>query len=134
MGKNILVVDDNKLILHTLKRLLRGAGYETALAKNGIEAIEKIKKDRFDLIITDIRMPGLSGIDAIARIREFLRAENRVLVPEVVITGYDTEENLKKVEELKVAGFLNKPFDMNALLSCVERNIKKKNLMSNYTL
>lgn len=129
MGKKILIVDDNKLVLTTLKRLLQGAGYETTAANDGLEAVEKIKKAEFDLVITDIRMPGLNGIETIEKIRAFLKDGKRDAVPELVITAYDNEENLKKVEELHVAGFLNKPFDMQELLIAVNKNIKAEKEM-----
>ncbi|MFA5411090.1 MAG: response regulator [Candidatus Omnitrophota bacterium] len=126
MNKKILVIDDDKLILGTLKRLLTGEGYDVFTAESGSSALEKIKNDTFNLIITDIRMPGLDGIETIKEIRKYLAEAQREAIPELVITGYDNDENRSRVDELKIAGYLSKPFDLKELLLNIENQINSK--------
>ncbi|MFC1674882.1 response regulator [Candidatus Omnitrophota bacterium] len=126
MTRNILVIDDDELILGTLKRLLRGEGYGVSTAQSGQEAIEKIKNVNYNLIITDIRMPGLDGVETIKQIRKSLSELGKDHIPELVITGYDSEDNRQKTGDLKVAGFLTKPFDLKELLSNIEAHIKNE--------
>ena len=125
MSENILIIEDDKLVLGTLKRFLRKEGYGVSTAESGQEALEKIKNEKFNLIISDIRMPGLDGIDTLKLIREYLAVSNRDLIPELLITGYANEENRKKADELRVSGYLAKPFDLKDLLWNIKNSIKK---------
>lgn len=125
MAKKILVVDDDKLILGTLKRLLKREGYDVSTAQSGYEALEKVKNETFELIITDIRMPGLDGIETLKEIRKYLADTDKDYIPELVITGYDNDDNSRRANELKIAGYITKPFDLKELLSNVENHIKK---------
>lgn len=127
MEEHILIIEDDKLILGTLKRFLKKVGYEVSTAESGQEALEKVKKENFNLIISDIRMPGLDGIETLTLIRKYLTESNRELIPELVITGYANDENRRKVDELRVSGYLTKPFDVKDLLSNIKNNIKKTN-------
>ena len=125
MAKKIIVVDDDKLILGTLKRLLRKEGFEVETAQNGFEALEKIKNTNFDLIITDIRMPDKDGIETIKEARKYLSENNRELIPELIITGFANDQNRQEADKLKVASYLTKPFDLKDLLQNIESNIRK---------
>lgn len=125
MGNNILIIEDDKLILGTLKRLLKGEGYNVHTAQNGHEALEKIKNDDFNLIITDIRMPSMDGIETVSEIRKYLTGVGKELIPELVITGYDNKYNRQRANELNVAAYLTKPFDLKELLFNIENHIKK---------
>lgn len=122
---SILIVDDDKLILGTLKRLLTKEGYEVLAAQNGAEALEKIKDATPNLIITDIRMPNMDGLDTLKEIRKRLSEAGRGPVPELVITGFDNDSNRQRADELHVSGYLTKPFDLRDLLVNIEKNIRK---------
>jgi YesN/AraC family two-component response regulator len=123
MAKNILVIDDEELITKSLLKLLDIEGYKTTVARSGSEAIEKIKETNFDLIISDVRMPGLDGIETIKQIRTYLKKSNKKAVPEVLITGYADVEKYEKAMNLKVADYLYKPFDKSDLLRVVKNNV-----------
>ncbi len=69
MAKNILVIDDEELITKSLLKLLSKEGYNVTVARSGTEALENIKKIDFDLIISDVRMPEMDGIETIKEIR-----------------------------------------------------------------
>jgi len=124
MAKRILVIDDEELVVESLKRLLGKEGYNVNMVKNGKEALEKIREADFDLLIADIRMPEMDGVETVKNIREYLKQKGKKLIPEVLITGYSSEENLKQAQELKVADYIHKPFDIKDLLEVVKKNLK----------
>ncbi len=123
MAKNILVIDDEDLITRSLQKLLSKEGYSLVIAKNGQEAIDRIKESDFDLIVSDIRMPELDGIETIQYIRDYLKKSKKKLIPEILITGYADLEKYNKAMELKVSDYIYKPFDSSDFLSAVKKNI-----------
>ncbi|MBM3246867.1 MAG: response regulator [Candidatus Omnitrophica bacterium] len=123
MAKNILVIDDEQLVIESLRRLLKKEGYDVTIALNGREALEKITQAEYDLVISDIRMPELDGIEIIKNIREFLRQNKKKAIPEILITGYSDEEILKQARQLKVADYIYKPFDTKEFLEIIKKNI-----------
>ena len=123
MAKNILIVDDEELITKSLLKLLNKEGYLVAVAKSGKEALEKIKDSDFDLIISDVRMPEMDGIETIRQIRSYLEKANKKLVPEVLITGYADADKYETATELEVADYLYRPFDTADFLNIVKKTI-----------
>jgi len=123
MPKNILVIDDEPLVTKSLEKLLRVNGYNAFIAASAQEALEKIKETDFDLIISDIRMPGTNGIEAIGQIREYLKQNKKAQAPEIFITGYASEENYQQAIQLKVAEYIYKPFDIKELLDIIKRRL-----------
>ena len=124
MNKNILIIDDEKLITKTLRKLLGKEGYEVTVARSGQEALEHIKGRDFNLIVCDVRMPQMDGVETIREIRNYLKQEGRPSVPELLITGYADEQRYKSAVELKVADYIYKPFDKEEFLEAVKKNIK----------
>jgi len=123
MEKKILVVDDEELITKSLLRLLSKEGYNTTVVKSGKEAIDDVKKSDFDLIICDVRMPEMDGIETIKEIRTHLKKTNKKQIPEILITGYADKEKYEAALDLKIADYLYKPFDTTDFLKIVKRNI-----------
>jgi len=123
MAKKILVIDDEELITKSLLRLLSAEGYNVAVAKNGSEAMDRVKEADFDLIVSDVRMPELDGIETIRQIRTYLEKSNKNQIPEILITGYADKEKYDTAMNLKVADYLYKPFDREDFLKVVKRNI-----------
>ena len=103
--------------------LLKASGYEVTIANSGRQALEKVKGVDFNLIICDIRMPGMDGIEIIKRIRDFLNGENKKLIPEILITGYADMEKYQEALNLNVADHLYKPFDNAVLLESIKKAI-----------
>jgi len=120
MSKKILLIDDDKLVGKTLQRLLTMKGYDVFFVEDGKLAIEKVKVANFDLIISDIRMTDLDGIETIRRIRRFLNDQSKELILELFITGYAENETYKRAKALNVADILYKPFDNDKFLQRVE--------------
>lgn len=123
MAKNILIIDDEELITKSLIKLLRNKGYLASIAKSGLEALEKIKTEDFDLIISDVRMPGMDGIETIKEIRAYLEKSNKAPVPEVLITGYADAEKYEDAIGLEVTDYLYKPFDNDEFLHIVRKTV-----------
>lgn len=125
MKGSILLIDDEIIITKSVQKLLKKHDYEVTVAHNGAEALEKIKGKAYNLIVSDVRIPGMDGIEIIKGIREYLKANDKPAVPEVLITGYADEEKYKSAVDLKVAGYLYKPFDTSDFLEVVEKNLKE---------
>ena len=110
----ILVVDDDRATRHLLSRVLAGAGYDTSTAKDGIEALEKLRGKRVDLLLLDIWMPRMNGLDLLARLR---RRKSRPRV--VVMTSDDAPATLLKAVREQAFTYVHKPVDSKALVQAV---------------
>jgi len=120
MAKKILVIDDEQMVTGSLTKLLKKSGYEVDAANNGVDAMKKVKEADFDLIISDIRMPGEDGIEIVKKIRSFLKESKKNIIPEILITGYASEDKYQSAIELQVRAYINKPFDIKELLETVK--------------
>jgi CheY-like chemotaxis protein len=102
--KRVLVVDDDPVVGKSFDRVLSPKGYAVIAAANGAEALARLESESYDLVYTDIRMPGMDGIEVARRIKA-----TRPWMPVVIVTGYGTEANEKEARRLGVAEFLKKP-------------------------
>ncbi len=125
MAKRILVVDDEEIVTKTLQKLLKKQGYEPIVARSGKEALAKLKEVDFDLIICDIRMPPMDGIETVKAIRRYLESHNKKAIPEVLITGYADIDKYQEGIDLEVADFLYKPFDNQDFLEIVKKGLER---------
>jgi len=121
--KHILIIDDERLVTKSLAKLLKSKGYDAVVSACAEEALQKVKDSDFNLIVCDIRMPDTNGVETVSAIRGYLKKEGKAPIPEILITGYADEETYKEAVQLKVAGYINKPFDTNEFLDIVKRNI-----------
>jgi CheY-like chemotaxis protein len=108
MNGKILIVDDNPNMSSLLAEMLEVFNYESTRAGDGLEAIDKIEQDEFSLVITDLRMPKMSGLDLLQKIKE-----RRPNMPVVVISGYALDDEGNDLLNSLADGFLNKPFKMS---------------------
>ena len=99
----ILVVDDDEAVLDFLKEVVESEGYSFLRATRGEEALVQIKEDKPDLVILDIEMPDLNGLEVLGLIRE----EDKTL-PVIILTAYGTSDRFKEAMRLKVSGFIPK--------------------------
>lgn len=123
MAKKILVIDDEELVTKSLLKLLKNEGYTAVIARSGAEAVEKAKQMDFDLIVCDIKMPEMDGIETIKQIRAYLEESDRRPVSEVLITGYADIKKYQEAMDLMVADYIYKPFDTVEFLHVVKRTI-----------
>ena len=121
MKKRILVIDDDPLVRRTLQHLLGRAGYSVDSASDGLQGLDKLPEGHFDLVMTDIRMPGMDGFTVLKAIREYCHSTNRAPLEEVVLTGYNDIHALESVQSLGIKHFVLKPFDTDELLDEVQR-------------
>ena len=120
MTKNILIIDDEELIIRSLKMLLEKSGYIVYIAKNGQDATELVDGEDFDLIIADIRMPGMNGVETIQSINKNLQQRKTEKIPTIFITGYVDEEVEQQAKALEPVAYIFKPFDIEKMISVVE--------------
>jgi NADH:ubiquinone oxidoreductase subunit E len=126
MKGNILVVDDEQVILKSCERILGPEGYGVSTVTSGKEALALLEKARYDLIITDLMMPEMNGLDFMKQVR--------VKDPDiniVVITGYPSQESIKESLSLRIIDYLPKPFSPALLLEVTGKavEIKKKGIV-----
>jgi len=100
----VLVIDDDAVVGRSFDRVLSRHGYDVSTALSGEEALDKIDASEYDVVFTDIKMPGMDGLEVAERIME-----RCPWTPVVVITGYGTEENEAKARVLGTEGFVRKP-------------------------
>ena len=112
----ILVVDDEESIRDLLRLVLTGQGYSVVTASGGEEAIEYLEAQPFDLVITDLVMPTVNGV-------EVLRAAKRIdpNFPVIVITGYPSVETVTELVRLGAGDYLTKPFNVDVVIVTVAK-------------
>ena len=123
--KKILAVDDDGLVRRSLEILLREAGYEPTVASGGQEALGALTRKHFDLLITDIRMPGMDGLQVIQAARDYCQEKKKRPIPEIVLTAYNDEAVRQSVIRLGVKEFLLKPFQVGDFLKVLGRNLSR---------
>ncbi len=110
----VLLVDDEKGIRFLLSEALLHRGFEVSLARDGQESLEKLKEDRFDLVITDINMPRLDGVSMVKSMQQTGREEKII-----IMTGNPSDRRLLEEDLPKVVNHLYKPFNIEKFLDVV---------------
>ncbi len=122
-GFNVLVVDDEPALRDICREALSGAGYRVAVAENGGEALAKLGNAGYDLVISDLRMPEMSGQDLLGHIRR-----RKLDVDFLVMTGCGTTEDAVEVMKGGAADYLAKPFDIKNMLFRVRSILEQRRL------
>jgi CheY-like chemotaxis protein len=120
-SRKVLVVDDDAVVGRSISRVLSEQGYQVRETLSGLEALEELDNQHYDMVFTDIRMPGMDGLHMTSRLKK-----NHPELPVVVITGYGTEANEQKARELGVAGFLRKPFSPQMIIDNADRVLRER--------
>jgi CheY-like chemotaxis protein len=110
-GLRILLAEDNPVNALLVRELLRRRGHQAETVESGEGAIAALARQFFDLVLTDIHMPGLDGIEAARRIREIEKREGRARTPIVALTADALETGKRACQEAGMDGFLTKPVD-----------------------
>ena len=121
---NILVVDDLRSIRLTLGAILEDAGYNVVTVENGYEAIETAKKNHFDAVFMDIKMPGINGVQTF---REIKKIDPGAMV--IMMTAYSVEDLVREALEEGAYAVVYKPFDIEKIISLIEELLRGKTLI-----
>lgn len=119
----ILLIDDDLLVIRSINKLLSKNNYEVKIANNALEAIALVARFDFDLVISDIRMPGDNGIVAAQKIKE-IYSERGVRCGYILITGYAEEDTPEHAIRLGINKFLFKPFNIDVLLRNIQEELE----------
>jgi DNA-binding NtrC family response regulator len=124
MSEKVLLVDDEVEFLDTLSERMRTRGMEVATANTGIEALQKVEKEAYDVIILDLQMPGVDGLEAL-KVLKAKRPELQV----ILLTGHATVEKGIEAMKLGAMDFLEKPADLSQLTEKIKKAQAKKMLI-----
>ncbi|HHV64435.1 MAG TPA: response regulator [Peptococcaceae bacterium] len=119
----LLIVDDQKGIRRLLTEVFLEYGYEIESCANGLQALEIIPKFQPDLVIMDVKMPGMNGIDVIKKLRE---SDDYKDIKVIMMTAYGDQHYISQAEALDVDKFIIKPFNLNELKKQVGEILKDK--------
>ncbi|OGW30024.1 MAG: hypothetical protein A2X59_08450 [Nitrospirae bacterium GWC2_42_7] len=118
----ILVIDDEEIIRTSCLRILSPEGYEIKTAGNGQDGLKMLEEETFDLVLVDLKMPGMDGIEVQKEIRSRW-PETKVSI----ITGYQSfDSEINDADKLIAAGFIEKSFTPDILVATVEKILEEK--------
>jgi len=120
---HILIVDDEERMRYLLCLMLENRGYRVSQAGDGSEALQMMANDRYDMVITDIKMPRMDGIELLEYLRPFQ-------VPVVFITAFATVDSAVEAMKLGAVDYITKPFEEDRILLTVERTLRLSEIMS----
>jgi len=120
----ILVIDDQKSIRNTLKDILEYESHKVVLAEHGLEGVELFEKDKFDMVLCDIKMPNMDGMEVLDTIMK----KNQD-VPVVMISGHGNIDTAVEAIKKGAYDFIEKPLDLNRLLVTIRNAHERKNLV-----
>jgi len=123
MGK-LFIVDDDRAILKSFRAVLNGEEHEVILAESGEKAVELVPEHNPDVLIMDIRMPGINGLEAFRRIRK-----SRPKMPVIIMTGHSTTEDAIEATKLGAYDYVLKPFDPEIMLQKIDSALHCVRLM-----
>jgi CheY-like chemotaxis protein len=119
-NKNVLIIDDEPLITELLTAVLERMGCKSQVATCGKEGMEMFEKDNFDMVITDLGMPDISGWDVSKMVKQ-----KNPKIPVIIVTGWGLDPDPQKVKESKVDRLLTKPFQIDQLEKIIQDLLEK---------
>ncbi len=117
--KKVLIAEDSSVIQNLTRKILQAQNFEIFSAKNGKQVIDMIKKDDYDIILMDINMPIMNGIECTKQIRA-MEEENKKDIPIVAITGNAMNYTLEEFKEAGINDYLQKPLNFDTLVEVVK--------------
>ncbi|MBV6643663.1 MAG: response regulator [Cyclobacteriaceae bacterium] len=125
MNKKILVAEDSSVIQNLTKRVLTMQQYEVVVVKNGAQVIDKLSNDKYDLVLLDIHMPVMDGMECAKKIRSFPDA--RKDIPIIAITGNANNYSLEDFKNTGINDYLPKPLNYDNLVEVVKKYLQNEN-------
>lgn len=117
---NILVVDDDTDLADGIADVLDAKGFKVSVANDGFAALDQVKKDRFNIVLMDIRMPGINGVETYRRIKGIKPG-----IKVILMTAYSTENLVEEAIDEGVCQVMNKPIDLDGLIALIEALVGK---------
>src|ERR1035437_478297 len=119
--RKVLVVDDDPVVGKSFDRVLSGKGYAVITASNAQEALNKLETENYDVVFTDIKMPGMNGLDMAEQVKQ-----RRPWLPVVIVTGYGSPDNEARAQAAGVSGFLRKPLSPDMIEGSAHKALSEK--------
>ena len=119
-GLKVLLVDDEAILRRTISRLLTNSGFQVTIASNGVESVEIFQQNYFDLVILDMQMPVLGGLEAL-KLMKAVRPETTVIIH----SGYAKDEDLEQLANYGITQVLSKPARHQDLLKAIAKELTK---------
>jgi DNA-binding NtrC family response regulator len=117
----VLVIDDEVVILKSCDKILSEEGYEVQTVQTGAEGLQKLAREKFDIVLTDLMMPEINGMEVLKRCRETF---SDIIV--IMITGYTTVQTAVETMKIGAYGYIPKPFTPEELVEAIDRALEKK--------
>lgn len=122
-GVKVLIIDDDSSIRNMLSIVLKNEGYEVDAVESAIVALKKLKKETVDLIISDIKMPEISGIELLRKVKSIDRE-----IPVIMITGFGSTNDAVEAMKIGAEDYINKPFNLEELKIIINKSMHKKTI------
>ena len=120
----VLIVDDDRMMAKTLYDIIRVKGYEAEVANSGADALKKIEKENFECVLSDIKMPGINGVELYRAIKK-----RRSDLPVVLMTAYSTDKLVQEGLATGAIACLTKPLDINLILTFLSTLSKERSIV-----
>jgi len=124
MSARILIVDDEEIVIRSCRRILSDSAYSVDSAPNGTEALRKVEESEYDLMVLDIMMPGIDGLEVLQQVKE-----RHPDVDVIMVTGLSQIQTAVKAMKLGAFDYLSKPFDPDELKHVVDRALERRRLL-----
>ena len=121
MGARILVVDDEEIVIKSYLRILGGGDYQVEAAHGGREALRKVEENPYDVIILDIMMPDMDGLEVLRRIKE-----THPDLDVIMVTGLPQNATVVEAKKLGASDYISKPFEPDELKLIVQRALGRR--------
>ena len=121
MGARILIVDDEEIVIKSCLRILGGDDYYVEVARDGREALRKIKENPYDVMILDVVMPNMGGLEVLRRVKE-----TRPDMDVIMVTGLSQLDTVVQAKKLGARDFVSKPFEPEELKLVVQRALERQ--------
>ncbi len=127
--EKILIVDDNEILRFTLTELLEESGFQSKAVEDGLTALDEIRKNSYGLVILDMRLPGMSGLEILRKIRE-----KDAELPVIMLTAFGEIKTAVEAMKQGAQDFITKPFDNDAMIIAIKKTLELKYLNHEVTL
>ena len=121
MGARILIVDDEEIVIKSCLRILGGGDYYVEVAHDGREALRKIEENPYDVMILDVVMPNMGGLEVLRRVKE-----THPDMDVIMVTGLSQVDTVMQARKLGARDFISKPFEPDELKQVVQRALERR--------